>query len=419
LLSITTLSPWQIVLGKLFGACLQMVLYFVVLFPCVAYAYSLRGVDLPTTLLIMATLMVVAVSLTIVGLFFAPLIRNRTGRIVTLLAVMVLVLIAIWSVSIMIVEVLNDARGLDVERLQFFGVAGLAIAVSAGWLLLTVTAAQLTPESENRSTPIRLGLLGVTATVTGLMVCAQRMFDDGDRMDEFVVIGSFGLLALWTFAGGMMVAESPSITPRIRRELPATLLARLSLTWLTPGPTTGLVFVVLHLVAINLILRGVIWQAIQAGTLRTGGGQIVKDVAITYSAYLIIFLVGARWIIAGLRRKNTVRVEVGLAALAAVAVFAAVVPFSIAKHLNDYRDFPYDGFQITNWFWTLAEISNGAALPRIRSTVVATAFGAFVLTVLAEPKLVFARRIATPKRVLEARRQLAAAGSQASADALN
>ena len=40
LLSITSLSPWQIVLGKLASAMLQMMLYFVVLFPCIAYAYT-------------------------------------------------------------------------------------------------------------------------------------------------------------------------------------------------------------------------------------------------------------------------------------------------------------------------------------------------------------------------------------------
>ncbi|MEE2936581.1 MAG: ABC transporter permease subunit, partial [Planctomycetota bacterium] len=81
LLSISTLSPWQIVLGKLASAMLQMVLYYVALFPCVAYAYTLRGVDLPTTLLIMALLIAAAVMLTILSLFFAPLARSRTGRI--------------------------------------------------------------------------------------------------------------------------------------------------------------------------------------------------------------------------------------------------------------------------------------------------------------------------------------------------
>ncbi|MEM9587350.1 MAG: ABC transporter permease subunit, partial [Planctomycetota bacterium] len=76
LLSITALSPWQIVLGKLASATLQMLMYFVALFPCVAYAYTLRGVDFPTTLLIMGVLVVAAQLLTITGLFFAPLARG-------------------------------------------------------------------------------------------------------------------------------------------------------------------------------------------------------------------------------------------------------------------------------------------------------------------------------------------------------
>ncbi len=96
LLSITVLSPWQIVLGKLASAMLQMLLYFVALFPCVAYAYTLRGVDLPTTMLMMGILLVSAVLLTIVALFFAPLARTRTGRITTLLAVMGILLAAEW-----------------------------------------------------------------------------------------------------------------------------------------------------------------------------------------------------------------------------------------------------------------------------------------------------------------------------------
>ncbi len=56
LLSVTALSPRQIVSGKLASAGLQMLLYFIALFPCVAYAYTLRGVDLPTLALLMGML---------------------------------------------------------------------------------------------------------------------------------------------------------------------------------------------------------------------------------------------------------------------------------------------------------------------------------------------------------------------------
>jgi len=43
LLSISSLSPWQVVLGKLASSLLQIFLYFIVLLPCMAYAYTLRS----------------------------------------------------------------------------------------------------------------------------------------------------------------------------------------------------------------------------------------------------------------------------------------------------------------------------------------------------------------------------------------
>src|SRR6056297_2374663 len=76
LLSITALSPWQIVLGKLASASLQMMLYLVALFPCMAYAYTLRGVDLPALALMMAILVTAAMTLTVIALSFAPLARG-------------------------------------------------------------------------------------------------------------------------------------------------------------------------------------------------------------------------------------------------------------------------------------------------------------------------------------------------------
>src|SRR5690606_14422398 len=77
LLSVTALSPRQIVSGKLASAALQMLLYFIALFPCVAYAYTLRGVDLPTLALLMGMLIVAGLGLTIVALFFAPVTPGR------------------------------------------------------------------------------------------------------------------------------------------------------------------------------------------------------------------------------------------------------------------------------------------------------------------------------------------------------
>jgi ABC-type transport system involved in multi-copper enzyme maturation permease subunit len=170
LLSITTLSPWQIVLGKMASAMLQMLLYFVALFPCVAYAYTLRGVDLPTTLSLLGALILVGSFLTIVALFFAPLAQSRSGRIVTLLFTMVILLAAQFALGSSVINVIWVGNPMRVSESFYVGLFLTAIILAGGHLLLTATAAQLTPVSENRSTTIRLSLLVFTAVMVGIAI---------------------------------------------------------------------------------------------------------------------------------------------------------------------------------------------------------------------------------------------------------
>ncbi len=172
LLSISTLSPWQIVLGKLASAMLQMALYFVALFPCVAYAYNLRGVDLPTTFMILGILLVTALMLTIASLFMAAISSSRSGRITSLFVIAATLLVTQWSLGSVVVSLITRGNPLSREELVFALTASVTISVSLGLLLLTTTAAQLTPESENRSTKIRLAMLLIGAVLIGLDVLA-------------------------------------------------------------------------------------------------------------------------------------------------------------------------------------------------------------------------------------------------------
>ncbi len=308
LLSITVLSPWQIVMGKLASAMLQMLLYFVALFPCVAYAYTLRGVDLPTTMLMMGILLVTAVLLTIIALFFAPLARTRTGRIVTLLAVMALLLGAEWMIGFMVISMILQGNPITGDVLFFVVIATVAIASVLGHLFLTATAAQLTPESENRSTHIRVALMIATATVFGLAGLGFALFrgeegtnDEGDIV--VLMMGALSLAVLWLVCAPMIAGESSVMTPRIRRELPKTFVARAMLTWLTPGPASGLVFAVVNiiLVTIAFVVLVDLTLAGRRGFGPTGAVSMVMQFAVCFSSYLIAFLVAVRWMVAVVR----------------------------------------------------------------------------------------------------------------------
>ncbi|NND99219.1 MAG: ABC transporter permease, partial [Pirellulaceae bacterium] len=251
LLSISVLTPWQIVLGKLASATLQMALYFVALFPCVAYAYNLRGVDLPTVLLILGILLVSAMVLTIASLFMAAISSSRSGRITSLFVIAATLLVAQWWLGLTVTELIQRGNPLSNQELVFALTATLAISVSIGALLLTATAAQLTPESENRSTKIRLAMLHFSAVIIGLNVLAILTL--GNDGFGWIMISSFLGGLLWAVVGSMMAAESPNQTPRIRRELPQSLFARTMLTWLTPGPATGLIFAIVNLLLLTAI----------------------------------------------------------------------------------------------------------------------------------------------------------------------
>ena len=136
-------------------------LYFVVLFPCIAYAYTLRGVDFPTTVALLVMLVFAGTMMTVVALFFAPMSRSRTGRVAMLLVIIFLLFVAEWVLGLFAYDLIESGFDLSIgfdEGWVF--VAGLVLVCPAfAYLLLTLAAAQLTPASENRSTGIRWALL--------------------------------------------------------------------------------------------------------------------------------------------------------------------------------------------------------------------------------------------------------------------
>jgi hypothetical protein len=208
---------------------------------------------------------------------------------------------------------------------------------------------------------------------------------------------SLFLAVIWAFCGSMMAAESSAITPRVRRELPSSFAARCFLTWLTPGPTSGLAFSAISI----LVVAGFLTASFEYLDRPVWGRQtlMLRSLVIVTAAYLVGMLVAVRWIIAVIRRTNNPRVELGIAALMVVAVIGALMPYSIGLHLNDYRPYDYTYWQVTNWAWTIQLVWSGVDLRGLILLIGIVSGIALILTLLASPELVMPRRIATPARV--------------------
>lgn len=413
LLSVTALSPRQIVTGKLASAALQMLLYFVALFPCVAYAYTLRGVDLPTLALLLAILVGAGLGLTMVALFFAPVSAGRTGQVGGLLAVLAILIAAEFMLGGMAVELIQYGIGFSTEAILFGVFAVLALGVTAAAILLMATVAKLTPESENRSTGVRVAvlvhMLCVVAIAAYAILRGQAPGTSPDALVAIPIALSVYIVAFWAIIGAMMSAESPAMTPRIRRELPATFLGRLLLTWLTPGPATGLVFAVATLSVVATAVHLMLWQLATSNSgawwQRTLDGH--RMMLLLVISYLTIAFVGVRVIVAFLRKRNSVKVPVGVAAIAVVLLLMTVVPYAIGLHLNDYRQFSYSAWQFTNWVWTIERAAADALEPLVVYMVMAMGAIAFFTHLLLLGQRVLPQRLATPQRVQEEYRRMA------------
>ncbi|MEC8473641.1 MAG: ABC transporter permease [Planctomycetota bacterium] len=414
LLSISTLSPWQIVLGKLASSLLQILLYCVVLLPCMSYAYSLRGVDLIEMALIISAVLGSAALLTILAIFLAPLTRSRTGRTLTLLATVITLLSATAGISFWMSDLIQNGNPFLEKQLFLVVAVCVSNGIALGHLLLTATAAQLTPESENRSTAIRRSLLLLSSTIvftSALAIVTENTYPSRPSSlfsrGEILYGTSIASWVLWTITGGMMVAESPILTPRVRRDLPGSIIGRTLSTWLTPGPVTGQMFVSIN--AVILVFwygHGLKWlasQLLEINAYNAAARKIdnIYELNSTFAAYLIITLLLNRWLCSMIRRKQNIRVEVGIASLIAITLMMVLIPYSIGLHFNEFRPYSYSTWQISNWFWTLASISQGeevgSAPLYVKSIACICLFG----TLLFNAKLTQPRRTALPKRVAE------------------
>jgi len=413
LLSISSLSPWQVVLGKLASSLLQIFLYFIVLLPCMAYAYTLRGVNLTSILLITTTLLASGIFLTIFSVFFASLTHTRSGRTLTLLGTVIILLASVAGISLAMSSLILDGNLLSPNELFFSIASCLFIGPCAGHLMLTATAIRLTPESENRSTPLRRSVLALSTSIIFASALATLLLSA--RVTRTTILSQpdflYGLMlaggTLWTIAGSMFVSESPNLTPRVKRDLPSSIFHRSFSTWLTPGPATGFFFV-----CINAFLMvawfgfGLKWLA--ATNLSVDEFAIVSkrlawafELSSTFAAYLVITLIFVGYLVRFIRKKQNPRIEIGIASLIATTIMMALIPYSIGLHLNEFRTYAYSNWQMSNWIWTLSWIYQGNDPGSVPFLVKLIAILILVISLIRNRKVTRPTRTATPQRVLD------------------
>jgi hypothetical protein len=247
LITLTSLSPRRVVIGKLLAQGVKLTTFFAGLAPFVAMSFLLGGIDFTTILVSMAVLFMWSLWACAGCLFLSALFKTRamSGLLFGVVGVVLLLLLAVFGGSRIIFYVFYSG-----------GMApGGASGPESWWLLAIMTTFwlsslvnlvllaenRLSLPSENRITPLRLGLLAQFL----LMIAWSLMAIGGTQPAKWAAGAAVGILCgiHLAFVAMFAVTEDLVLPRRVRlwmRRRPAWLRP---FAMFLPGGGRGAVYV--------------------------------------------------------------------------------------------------------------------------------------------------------------------------------
>jgi hypothetical protein len=359
LLSITTLRPRQIISGKLGSSIVQMAVYFSAITPCLAFTYLLRGVDLPTIAIMLVYTFFGSLGLSMVGILLATLSEQRFAQVFVSVALVAFLLFVFWGACLLGGTTVQYSYSFIGD--EEFWIATLAMAtayVTTFALAYFAAAGMITFTSENRSTPLRIGMLVQQAAWIGWMGYA---WIQSDFRHEVLLIMAMMAGIYWYFMGTLLTAEKPQMSERMRRRLPTTTFGRANLTWLNPGPATGYMFVVANATAVGIvcILGMIVGSNARPGVGGWPGGEELFFLLVIGWGYLVAYLGLGMLIVSAVRHIALVTMLANVLIHFLVVLAGSGIPTVIQLMSPESRYEDYTFLQVTNPFWSLVHISNG------------------------------------------------------------
>lgn len=379
LLSITTLKPSQIVVGKLFSAMIQMFIYYSAIAPFMAFTYLLKGIDILVILLLLVMALLGSVAFSMIGLFLATFSTRRSWQVL-LSVVMIAGLGFVTIGSVPLAWALCEISGGEIRDLDFWiGTAGFMTGYATTFaLLLQLSVSQLTFESDNRSSKVRIVLVIQFLTALAWAAWGWIVEAQGDR--EFLMVMATMACCYWAVLGSFLISEPVGLSRRVARQVPGSGIARSIATLFFPGPGTGLAFVLIHLVCIVAVIAlAELLEPWLVTIVRARGARGDATAMTIAMASYAFFYVGLGAVIVRLIRRFRPLPPIGGAAITAIlAAAGTLIPnFFAALRPTFYQT--YEFWQISDPIATVDQLTK---TPSLISTFVLIPLGMAALVFL-------------------------------------
>lgn len=372
LLSITSLNSRQIITGKLGSAVLQMIIYYSALAPSVAFTYMLRGIDLFTIGLALGWVFLISLVLTTLALLLAAFSRTNIMQILlsmVLLVALLATLIAAVSLAWWWVY-LGPQAPYQMAELWFGNLCVASFVASFCVMFVVAAAASLSFESDNRSTALRYVMIGQHILIVGWSVYYWLVIGSlqVDEAGWILVTGVCVNAGYWWFMGALLTGETGELSPRVRRDLPSSLLGRITLTWFNPGSGTGYVFVLANLGTFAALAIFFMWTETLSRYLpfpkvmvnrfngAFTGGTNEPEMSLMIVAclmYVAIYLGLGRLIAVFFRRHTFVPLPMVFVIQFVLLNAGWALPYVYALSTIQFFGGDYGIVQTPNWAWTL------------------------------------------------------------------
>ena len=239
MLNLTGIRPRQIVMGRLASAVTQGGLMTLALLPFLAMSYLLPGVDPLAMMVVLSTTLAFGVMVVCIALLMSWLTSNRLLRVLLLAALGMGLFMSAWTAFVSGVGLMGSPSelqslefllGLLVLWLMFFALAGFCLVASV---------ARLSHKEENRSTWMRLYILGILA----LSFFGAQYMGRSTGMDPEVPIMLYMMALLSVMPGlALLVTEPERLGRRVQLQVPKNPVLAFLLMPLYPSGGTGAMF---------------------------------------------------------------------------------------------------------------------------------------------------------------------------------
>ena len=363
LLSITTLSPRQIVSGKLASAVVQMVVYLSAVSPCLTFTYMLRGIDIVSIVFILVYVCAGSLAFSLIALLLATVSRERHWQVVISLTVVVALCFGFVLSCAACYELLRSGSFPVDQRMVLDRPRGRSHRLCQLFpLFFCAAAAQLTFASDNRSTPLRICMLTQQALAGWIAFSIWETRSDSQFFSIGIplIMGLTAAAVHWSLMGMFLVGESPNLRRACSEPCQKRLRDGRDLSWLFPGPGRGYVFVLANMAAAvaMALLSMLAWEALYSiNPMGFRGPRSINwlTMGILALGYMAFYLGLGKLIVAWLCQYSVAGAISSVLVHVLLVLLGCGVPLVI--HLmSDFRMSGYNLLHVFNPFWSMAEL---------------------------------------------------------------